>query len=438
MKRGVIILLVCSVVLGLCSCSLVTPSVKKCKENAKSLVTQDHRWHANITVKGGTQGGSDFAATGESDIDVVNGVARTHGYMRVSGSYMAMEEQFDVIQANGSSERYTLANRKGLWILDRLSRTFASDFQKLIDANKNTGRFTNRTVTFNEKSCYFLSYEVTSAEIIQDFFPCNTKKVIGKDYIDDIEKLSVMLYFSSDRAFEGATVKCSGNVAVSMTISKPTNAEEFQMPERTAVMEEAEDHPLIWNWEIYSPEGSGHLETPKKEPSGEDVKRSEQRGRNSMIVNIEGHDIEFPCLLSAFEDVGYTVKEPRNLEDSELCEFTLTRGNGDIIIATVFNEQTRAISYRDGLVISITVAAEENTDTAFVFPCGVQLMATEKNVQARYGSPFERVELDNAGNNVMCYYRVGTSMLAIVTYYYDMVDEVEIGPIEYYTDAYKE
>lgn len=192
MKRGVIILLVCSVVLGLCSCSLVTPSVKKCKENAKSLVTQDHRWHANITIKGGTQGGSDFAATGESDIDVVNGVARTHGYMRVSGSYMAMEEQFDVIQANGSSERYTLANRKGLWILDRLSRTFASDFQKLIDANKNTGRFTNRTVTFNEKSCYFLSYEVTSAEIIQDFFPCNTKKVIGKDYIDNIEKLSVI------------------------------------------------------------------------------------------------------------------------------------------------------------------------------------------------------------------------------------------------------
>lgn len=435
MRRGVIILVVCSLVLGLCSCSLLTPSVKDCRNSVKKLTEQDKRWHATISVFGNTQGGSDFTAKGETDIDVVDGVERNHGNMKVSGSYLAMEEQYDVIQDRKTSMRYTLSNNKTLWISDAHENTFQKDFQGMIDANKNTGRFTNRMVTFNGKSCYFLTCELESPDIIKAFFPCNTKKVIGKDYTDDIDKLSVMLYFASDKTFEGATVKCSGEIAVNMTISKPTEAESFTMPETISALDAEGNHPLVWNWTIYSPEGTEPLDIPKKQPSEEDVKRSEQRGRSSNIVNIEGHDIEFPCLLSDFEDIGYTVRDPHTLMDSELCEFTLARESGDVIIATVFNEQTREISYRDALVIGITVASEENTNTAFVFPCGVQLMDSERTVQSRYGTPFQREDIDYTGNYIMCYYRIGTTMVALVSYYYDQVDEIEIGPIEYYTDT---
>lgn len=433
MRKGVAILLACCALLGLCGCSLLTPSIKECKDNVKELVEKDNRWHASITVKGSTQGGSDFTATGECDVDIIGGTSKSNGYMRVYGNYMSMEETFDVIHVKDSSSRYTYAGKKDIWVEDTDTNSFQTAFQALIDASSNNGRFTNRTASFNGKSCYFLAYNVKTTDIIRSLFPCDTQKVIGKDYLNDVESLSVMLYFTSDRAFEGAAIKSSGAIGINLTISKPAEAEEFSIPEKLIPIEDPGNHPLIWNWRIYDPNGGEPMETAKKEPAEEDVKRSEALGRNSNLVIIDGHNIEFPCLLSVFEDIGYTVKDAHTLTDSELCEFTLTRDNGDLIIATVFNEQTREISYRDALVISITVDAEESTNTSFVFPCGVQLMASERNVQARYGTPFEREDIDGNGNYVMCYYRVGTSMLAIVSYYYDMVDEVEIGPIEYYT-----
>lgn len=435
MRRGVILLTTFCLVLELSGCALMTPSARECKETLNGLVEQNNRWHATITVRGSTEGGSDFIAAGETDIDVVGEIARTHGYMRVSGSYMAMEEQFDVIQENGTGQRYTLANSKSFWYEDKHEPTFQTVFRDMIETNNSTGRFINRTAKFNDKNCYYLSYNIDSTDIVKSFFPCSTKKVIGKDYIDDIEALSVTLYFASDKSFEGATVKCSGKVAVSMTVSKPTLPEAFELPERIKTLETQEDHPLLWNWSFYSPDGMEPLDIQKKTPSEDAVRQSEERGRNSSVINIEGHDIELPCMLSEFEDIGYTVNNPHNLMDSELREFTLTRENGDLIIATVFNEQTQKISFRDALVISITVASEENTNTAFVFPCGMQLMDSERSVQSRYGTPFERVDIDNTGNYMMCYYRIGTSMVALVSYYYDQVDEVEIGPIEYNAES---
>lgn len=430
MRKPIFLIAALLAVTSLCGCSLLTPSVTDCREQAIASIASDGRWHASITVKGSTEGGGDFTAEGESDIDIAGAQYRSHGYFRVFGTYLKMEQKFDVITDTLANTRSIKANAHGLYVQDTPPSLFPTDLTAFFEQDTSRGRFVNRTVEFRDTSCYMTSCSMSDLSVITDFFPGNTKKVIGKDYITDIANMDLRFYFDGESRFIGAEASCSGDIAVQFTITRSPDTETIEMPTNVTPLDSPDNQPLLYSWNMYFFDNEKPLDVKRKDPAAEDVRMAQDRGINSTTITIDGQAIEFPCKLSELERAGFYVDGSAIVQPYGIQEFPLKRTDGDVILASVYNDKQQEIDCKEAIVLSLTIASEEVENTAFVFPCGITFCDSEATVTKAYGEPKYREDIDEDGLFVMGYYQLSNTD-AMISYYNDMVDEIEIGLHEY-------
>lgn len=430
MRKTIFLIAALLAVTSLCRCGILTPSVTDCREQAIASIASDGRWHASITVKGSTEGGGDFTAEGESDIDIAGAQYRSHGYFRVFGAYLKMEQKFDVITDTSANTRSIKANAHGLYVQDTPPSLFPADLAAFFQQDTARGRFTNRTVEFRDTSCYMSSCSMADLSVVTDFFPGSTQKVIGKDYISDIDSMDLRFYYDSDGSFVGAEAACSGDIAVRFTITRSRDAETIDQPTNVTPLDSPDNQPLLYSWNMYFSENETPLDVNRKEPAAEDIRMAQERGNDSTAITIDGQAIELPCKLSELERADFYINGTASVQPFEICEFPIKRKNGDMMIASVYNDKQQEIDCREAIVLSITIASEEVENTAVVFPGGIMICDSEATVTKVYGEPTYRENIDEEGLFVMGYYQFG-SMDVMISYYNDMVDEIEIGIHEY-------
>lgn len=427
MKRYVSLLLILTIIILLCGCGLMTPKSSACREKAIESIQQDGCWHASIVVKGSTEGGGDFTAEGESDITVAGDQYKTQGYLRIYGTYLSMEQQFDVITDTVANTRLTKANRHNMYLRDTTPTLFTDDLTAVFQQEKSSGHFTNRTAKFEDKDCYVTNCSLSDPVIINDFFPCNTKKVIGKHYTDDIAALNVKFGYDEEGILAGIELSCSGTIAIKAIIKRTENGAQIETPENIQELEDPKSQPLIYGWNMYFSEGETPLEVVKKEPAPETVRMAQERGNTGCIIAIEDQLVELPCKLSELERAGFAMTGSDRVKPGKVREYSLKRSNGDTLIASVYNDKDSDVDCREATVLGLMIASEEVKNTAFVFPCGIQFGDSESKATAAYGAPAYREEIDDTGLFILSYYQIDELMDVNISFYNDHVDEVEIG-----------